>query len=210
MELDKYVVDIKKYFPSVISPAREFKSIAFIESAELNQIWSILQKEMLNTFVYDIDIDGARRWESMLSIFPLPDDTLEHRRRRILLKINSSLPYTEKSFQNMLDSAFGEGNVRLSLVYEKYELWLDIAPIVAFKIPKLRTFTRAIVPANLSIMVSNTKETSASITVAGIIQMAKIITISPDTSVSFHMTPATVDVAGIIQMAKNITIGDGR
>ena len=148
---------VEHYYPNTVSPSKEFKTLAEVEDSELNTLWQRLWRLFANTFVYDIDVKGAERWESMLSIKPPVGATLSDRRQAILAKINASLPYTERSFQNMLDGVYGRGNVKLTCHYNRYAITLDLVSGILPKWQKIKTYARAIIPANLAIMVSNTK-----------------------------------------------------
>lgn len=148
---------VEHYYPNTVSPSKEFKTLAEVEDSELNTLWQRLWRLFANTFVYDIDVKGAERWESMLSIKPPVGATLSDRRQAILAKINASLPYTERSFQNMLDGVYGRGNVKLTCHYNRYAITLDLVSGILPKWQKIKTYARAIIPANLVIMVSNTK-----------------------------------------------------
>lgn len=157
MEANIRDVKIERYYPDVLSNSKDFIALCNTINPELTAVRKALWKQMLNTFVYDIDIDGAKRWESMLKLYPKTTDSLEIRRRAILAKINSTLPYTFRSFQTMLNNIYGHDNVKESVVYNKYELWLDMAAAVMPKNASARRLAHIISPANLTISVSNTK-----------------------------------------------------
>ena len=150
-------VNLAHYYPNTVYPSKEFQTLADIGESELNKLWSASWQLMLNTFVYNLNEEGATRWENMLKIYPADGANLYSRRRAILAKINSSSPYTERSFQNILDGIYGKGNVKVILDVNKYELWLDVTPALSLKESELRKLTRVTVPANLGIFVQNTK-----------------------------------------------------
>ena len=150
-------VNLAHYYPNTVYPSKEFQTLADIGESELNKLWSASWQLMLNTFVYNLNEEGATRWENMLKIYPADGANLYSRRRAILAKINSSNPYTERSFQNILEGIYGKGNVKLILDIDKYELWLEVTPALSLKESELRKLTRATVPANLGIFVQNTK-----------------------------------------------------
>ena len=150
-------VNLAHYYPNTVYPSKEFQTLADIGESELNKLWSASWQLMLNTFVYNLNEEGATRWENMLKIYPADGANLYSRRRAILAKINSSNPYTERSFQNILDGIYGKGNVKLILDIDKFELWLEVTPALSLKESELRKLTRVTVPANLGIFVQNTK-----------------------------------------------------
>ena len=208
--MDKITRDahVEHYYPSVVAPAAEFKALAVMENPELCALWELFWRHFANTFVYEIDEKGAVRWEDMLNLHPLPTDSLSVRKKRILLKINATLPYTFRSFQNMFDGAFDEGNAVESLNANQYALWIDLAGTMILRQEEIRRFARVIVPANLSIHISNQKTAAVAQYVGAALSIGHILTI--EASLSCEMAgdyPATGYYAAVIYESKQITIG---
>ncbi len=172
-------VYVERYYPDVVAPAQEFKAIAATENPEMNLLWQRMRRLFLNTFVYDIDETGAVRWEGMLKLRPKATDDLAARRRRILAKINSQLPYTHRQLQNMLDATYGAGKSRVLINHNDYALWVDVAASILTRTVEMRTFCRSIVPANMTIGISNTQTLSQGIYAGGYIRVAKRVEIQP-------------------------------
>ena len=168
MALQKITRDVRlqRYYPDVLAPAKEFKVLAAAENPEFNLLWGGAWKWLANTFVLDIDEDGAARWEAMLHLRPLPEDTLADRRMRILLAINAIIPYTIRRLQQLLDAGYGEGNAVASTNTD-YELWIDINNSIIFSTVAMRIMLRAIVPANLTINIGQTIPASAGLFAGG-------------------------------------------
>jgi hypothetical protein len=184
MEADIRNVHVERYYPDVLSNAKEFKVIASIENPEFTKVWTALWKQFLNTFVYSLDEDGATRWESMLKLHISPFDTLSTRKKRILAKINSSLPYTERNLQSMLDGIHGTGNVKTSVEYDKYTVWAEMIAPLLLKSAGIRTFLRAIIPANMGIGISNTQTSKLNMYVGARVQSFKHLVIRPSITFS--------------------------
>lgn len=201
-------VHVERYYPSVVAPAAEFKTLASMENPELHALWELFWRRFANTFVYEIDEKGAERWEDMLNLYPIPTDSLAVRKNRILLKINAALPYTFRSFQNMLDGAFGEGNAVESLRANLYELWIDLAGSAILRQEEIRRFARVIVPANLSIHISNQKTAEVTQYIGAIVSIGHIVTIEASLSCEIAGDyPAAGYYAAVIYESKQITIG---
>lgn len=203
LDLKPREVRIERYFPDVLANAKEFKALAGAINPELKLNWQALIKQMANTFVYDIDVDGAERWESMLSITPAKGATLTERKRAILAKINYSLPYTERSFQNMLNFIYGEGRVKLSVEYDKYAVWLDLVQALMYKNKEIRRYTRVIVPANMGIYIRQTiKAIAEKIIIGGHIKTRNAIVVKPgDNFIGTHL-PANEYRGGYVTLRK--------
>lgn len=172
-------VHVERYYPPVVAPAKEFKAIAEVVNPELSLVWKRLWQLFLNTFVYGIDEAGATRWESMLKLRPKAADDLTTRRRRILTKINSQLPYTHRQLENMLAATYGVGKTKLSINYNHYALWIDILASILTRAPEMRNFLRVIAPANMTIGISNTQTLSQKLVIGGIVRVNKRVEIHP-------------------------------
>lgn len=145
-------VQIQRYYPNVLANAKEFKQIAKLENAEFKSVWQAICKWFFNTFVYDTDLQGIKRWEDMLKIIPPKEATLEDRRNTILMRINTMLPYTIRRLQQILNAIYGDNFATVS-TNEKYELWVDIDNRIILKTMGMRTLLQAIIPANLIIKI---------------------------------------------------------
>lgn len=199
-------VHVERYYPAVVAPAKEFKAIANAENPELNLVWRRVWQLFLNTFVYDMNEDGATRWESMLKLRPKVTDDLEARRRRILAKINSQLPYTHRQLKNMLAATYGAGKTKVSINYNAYALWVDILASILTRTPEMRNFLRVIIPANLTIGISNTQKLNQGIYVGGYIRVSKRVEIRPIIAFGPTEIKNNLQAAGVIRKVAHIVI----
>lgn len=172
-------VHVERYYPPVVAPSKEFKAIAETVNPELNLVWQRIWQLFCNSFVYYINETGAARWEKMLKLRPKSTDDLDSRRRRILAKINSQLPYTHPQLQNMLDATYGEGRSQVFINYNDYALWVDILASILTRTPEMRTFLRVIIPANMTIGISNTQTLNQKIYFGGYLRVNKRVEIRP-------------------------------
>lgn len=145
-------VQIQRYYPNVLANAKEFKQIAKLENVEFKAVWQEACKWFLNTFVYNTDLQGIKRWEDMLKIIPPKEATLEDRRNTVLMRINTMLPYTIRRLQQILNAVYGDDFATV-FINKKYELWVDIDNRIILKTHGMRTLLRAIIPANLIIKI---------------------------------------------------------
>ena len=145
-------VQVQRYYPNVLANAAEFKLIAKLENAKFKSVWQEACKWFLNTFVYDTDLQGIKRWEDMLKIIPPKEATLEDRRNTVLMRINTMLPYTIRRLRQILNAVYGEDFATVS-TNKDYELWVSIDNRIILKTPGMRTLLRAIIPANLIIKI---------------------------------------------------------
>ena len=87
--MDKIVRDVRveRYYPSVVAPSAEFKVLAQIENPEFALLWEQAWRRFANTFVFEIDTEGATRWEVMLRMVRGDGLPITERKRRILARI---------------------------------------------------------------------------------------------------------------------------
>ena len=200
-------VHVERYYPDVLAPANEFKAIAETVNPELNLVWQRLWQLFLNTFVYYIDETGAARWESMLKLRPRETDDLATRRRRILAKIYSQLPYTHRQLENMLAATYGEGKVGVTISYNDYALWVDVLASIFARTKEMRTFLCVIIPANLTINVSNTQTAKLNLYVGAAIQQYKHIKVKPINNFAVENSPtAFYTFGGGVKRMVHVTI----
>lgn len=199
MALNKISRDVRlqRYHPDVLAPAKEFKALAAAENPEFNVIWGFAWKLLANTFVLDIDEDGAERWENMLHLRKLPEDTLADRRMRILITINAIVPYTIRRLQQLLDAGYGEGNAAAS-TNKEYELWIDIDNSIIFSTVAMRIMLRAIVPANLTINIGQTIPAEAGIFAGGKVSTYQTVNIQTGSGFTFDDIEKSIFAGGKI------------
>lgn len=206
--MDKIVRDVRveRYYPSVVAPSAEFKTLAAIENPEYKLQWEQLCRRFANTFVYEVDETGAARWEDMLRMIRGDNLPLGTRRQRILARINAMTPYSIRAFRSMLDAMFGAGVVVPSEVFAKYELWLDIARAHIFRANEVRRFARAIAPANLTVNISSTADVVENLYFAGYVARKKITVIDSGGDISYNVPGAQLGFAGMVKRSKHIVI----
>lgn len=196
--------NIRHYFPDILANAKEFISWADVVEPELNVVIYELLQNCLNTFVYDVDESGLERYESMLGIIPKVDASFEDRRNEVLLMINNQILYTHRSLQGIFNSRYGKNKISISLNYGKYELWLDLVYNLVFASNQIRTYMRSIIPANLTVNLSNTKEAGGKIFAGGICKLNSVVHITPNLEFTVPEIGQHIRAAGYIRTAHKV------
>lgn len=205
MDEIKREVKLQRYFPSVVAPAKEFRSIADAENPEFSLLYDAAWKWYQNTFAVDIDEDGADRWEAMLSLHHLPEDTLQDRRMRILLAINAVIPDTIRRLQQILDAAYGDEKAVAS-TNTQYELWVDIDNSIIFSTVPMRIMLRAIVPANLTINVMQQELADGALYAGGKVSMYQTINVAVGSDFSIGDMNVPHEAGGVVSTVETINI----
>lgn len=207
MRLLARLVDVSKYYPDIMKEVREFKWLATVENPELVLLWEKLGEVRSNQFIADLLVNGAARWEKMLKLRPKSSDGIEVRRERILAKINAQIPFTHRQLENMLNATYGTKRTKVAIDYNHYSLWVDVLASVLTRTLEMRKFLRPIVPANMTIGISNTQTLSHRLLVGGVIRVVnKRIEIRPVVSFGTAEFNNTLWAAGAIRKVAHTVI----
>lgn len=142
---------IHRYFPDVLANAVEFTEYADAVESELDILIELMIKRALDTFVFDLDEEGAERWEHMLKLTPRSSDTLEDRRMAILAAITPNTPYTYRKLEILLNDLCGEDNYSIDLRHNQYYIKVLISLGVKRQRQTAEYMLRCVLPANLTI-----------------------------------------------------------
>lgn len=148
-------VSLISYLPLFIQEYNEIRKIMTAENPEFEMLWDWNELIRDNLFIMTAGEIGIKRYEQMLGIFPLPEDTLESRKARILIRINEQLPYTLKRLRNLLDAIAGEGNYNILLDADTYNLTIRLAVFSNSIADSIIAMLKSVVPANLIFIISN-------------------------------------------------------
>lgn len=152
VNLERENIDIKDYWPLVVSEILEYKKIAEAENPEINTVWANHERVLANQFVETLTEEGCARWEKILNITPMGTDTLADRRFRILGRINADLPFTITQLKNMLSTLCGDGYT-VELQNTQYKLIVKLALSVKRQYDEVSKLLENVVPANLIVAI---------------------------------------------------------
>ncbi len=140
------------YFPKHISSIEEFQRIAEAYDAQLRLIWQALGAQYENQYFDTMDEDTCARWESLIGIQLVGDETLPERRMMIKGRWASSLPYTEPKFHEVLKSMVGD-YYTLSISVQQKLLSVGIMLAQVLKVNTVYDIMRAMAPADMDVIV---------------------------------------------------------
>lgn len=154
-------VNLIAYLPEFLQEYRELASIMNAESPEFQFIIEDTNSNTDNMFVATADDEGLKRYEEMLHIQALDDDTLTDRRTRIMTKFTNLQPYTFKTMYDRLIQLAGEDNVHIELIPNEYQLKVGLGLDQARKYDIVEEIVQEMIPANLDysvVILFNTHE----------------------------------------------------
>lgn len=83
-------VDLVSYLPEFLREYIELKKILDVQQPEVQLLEDLTEKLKDNQFILFADTQGIEKFEQMLKIQALDDDTLENRRFRIMSRWNNN------------------------------------------------------------------------------------------------------------------------
>jgi uncharacterized protein with gpF-like domain len=95
-------VNLIEHLPLFIQQFREIRHIMEAENPEFQLVIDESEKIKNNQFIESSDLSGISKFEKLLNILPSPDDTLESRISRIMIRWNEVVPYTYKALVQKL------------------------------------------------------------------------------------------------------------
>lgn len=111
----KYLAE--EHLPRRFKTIKEFYDFCMAQDPEFENAEAIKNKGLNNVFPKDVDIDGARMWETALGITPNANDTLEDRKFRILTVLQQRTPYTWAQLHRMMEALCGKDGYEIKKGY---------------------------------------------------------------------------------------------
>lgn len=145
-------VDTIHYFPQHIKNIEEFERIAAAYDKELRLIWAALGAQQENQYFDTMDEHTCARWESLIGIKLVGDETLAERRIAIKGRWTSSLPYTEPKFHEVLKAMVGD-YYTLNISVQQKVLKVGIFLAQMLKVDSVYDIMRAMAPADMDVLV---------------------------------------------------------
>lgn len=116
---------ICQYYPHWFRRILDFQALCRTEEQELAAMAEAMDQIRKNLFVQTMDEGTCAQWEAILRILPMPGETLEFRRLRVLNRISLRPPFTLIFLREKLDMIFGPGNYTVEADYPSYTLYIE-------------------------------------------------------------------------------------
>ena len=158
-----------------------------------------IEKVQANQYVSTADSKTIRLYEEMLGITPEPEDTLEIRRFRVLTRMTSQVPYTEKYLKELL-SSFGDP-AELTIFYDEYRLLVEMNFEKIGQISEIEYLFRSIVPANMVVDAKNeftANHPTGKVFMAASVTNTEMATITQDVQVIGKISSTIYQPVGIV------------
>jgi len=111
--------------PEAYHEIREFQELTATSEQEITQVKDAIEHLFNDQFVLTAREETVRRWERMLRIQADPStETLEFRRKRIVNRLSTKPPFTERYLQERIDFLFGVGRGKIEVDVQNFILTL--------------------------------------------------------------------------------------
>lgn len=144
-------MNLLKYLPPYLQEYRELIYIMTAENPEIDDVRASINLILSNQFINTLTEYGCGKWETFLNIDPYPEDTLKIRRFRIMSRLLSDVPYTERKLRRFLNDTCGEQYYMLNMYYADYgiQIWINVESMQEQQVVIDRV--RQMIPANLNL-----------------------------------------------------------
>nr|WP_308742111.1 putative phage tail protein [uncultured Anaerocolumna sp.] len=160
-------VNLIEYLPQIVQDYREIKEVMTTENPEFQLVEDESEILMNNQFVETANERGIKRFEDMLGIKALDDDTLENRKFKVLSVWNNAIPYSIRALKQKLAVLCGEDGYSLNIEYSNYKITVRVSLISKKNFSQVEKMLNEVVPCNMIIDVNllyNQHETLAKFT----------------------------------------------
>lgn len=141
---------VSDYLPDLYKFNIEMNNIINSEEIELESgLKPDIDIAFKNNFVTTADEQGIEQFEKILNIEYGSGESLDFRKQRIFLRLNSDIPFTETYLVNQLNKILGKGNWSYNIDYNSYTLVVSsIIPGKNWK-DELIAFLDRTIPCNI-------------------------------------------------------------
>ena len=142
-------MELKAYWPRYLQDLIEFNRSP-AQNSRSSRRPSRTHRRPDDFFLVSLTEYGCTRWEGILGISAAPDDTLEGRREKILIKYLDQIPYTFRALLKYLSTVSEDFTVKLNS--DAYELFVRIVLTGYTQRDALIAVLGQMIPANLVLL----------------------------------------------------------
>jgi hypothetical protein len=148
-------VNLIEHLPLFIQKFREIQQIMNAENPEFQLVIDESEKIKNNQFIETSDLVGISKFEKLLNIMPLADDTLESRISRIMSRWNDVVPYTYKALIQKLVQLCDGLNFTINRNFNEYKMEIITHLELSGQVDELQYLFGYIIPVNLELTSRN-------------------------------------------------------
>ena len=168
-------VNLVSYLPSFLTEFKENIVLLDAENPEFEFLWKSFDRILKNEYISTADEYGLSRFEDIVGIKPLADDTLESRRSRVLSRWFNHIPLTLKGLKKRLALICGEQGYDVKI--KDYTVTISVYTRFDSQKEEIKKLMEEINPSNMIANLIYEKALTFNIFGKGIISEANILTI---------------------------------
>ena len=152
--------------PEIFTNIPDIAQIYAINDAQIEELERAVEQMDSNIFLDTMDKETIERWENILMLNPMDNDTLEDRRFRVKSKILEKLPYSYRVIIRKLDALCPDGytfiindsktNVETKLALKSKKMISDVERFLDEVLPLNMTFVVSIMWNQYSLLAGHT------------------------------------------------------
>lgn len=148
-------VNLIEHLPLFIQQFREIKQIMDAENPEFQIAADESEIIKNNQFIETCNLVGISKFESLLNIHSVSDDTLESRISRVLMRWNDVVPYTYKALVQKLMVLCGGLNFTINRNFNEYKMEIITHLELSGQVDELQYLLGYMIPVNLELTSKN-------------------------------------------------------
>lgn len=141
--------DLISFLPEFMRGYLELRKLLSAQQGEVQALEDMTEILKNNQFILSADEQGIEKFETMLEIAALDDDSLENRRFRVLSRWNNAIPYTEQVLRNRMDTLCGADGYSLEIQNQEYRIKIRVALKSKKNYKMVEEMLKETVPANM-------------------------------------------------------------
>jgi hypothetical protein len=140
------------YYPIVYKGVHEIDQLVATENVMFDELDNLTTEAEENQFILTSNSRGLEVYEKMLDIIANPEsDSIQFRRERLINRLSAFPPFTLRELKRRLNNLLGSNNYDIEVIYDDYELKLDLKVGVHGKLDEVLRTLISIVPVNMLI-----------------------------------------------------------
>lgn len=202
-------VNLIEHLPLFVQEYKEIKQIMTTENPEFQLISDESEIIKNNQFIETCDLIGIARFESLLNIHPLKDDTLESRISRVMTRWNDVVPYTFKAFIQKMIVLCNGLNFTINRNFNEYQMEIITHLELSGQVDELQYLLGYMIPVNLELTSKNDIycSSNANSYIALGIALCETFELSDSFKADFNVQGSSIFGGGLIGTA-SVTISD--
>lgn len=147
-------IDLMAYLPEYLKEYKELEKTLKAQQPEMQKLAETVECVKNNQFITTADEEGIRKFETMLEVTALDNDTLENRKFRVLSRWNNTIPYTASVLRKRLENLCGKDGYQLEIMHLESKMKVRVALTNKKNYGMVEEMLQEVIPANIWIDLS--------------------------------------------------------